>query len=563
MFGLCVLFRSFEFGSLKMFCLEERRTIKTVVSFEFLLSVLTKSKKLKSCFKTKKYLVFGLLSFVYEKVKPQKWELRQKMGKTFSHTKKQSNVFKVFQNVLQENSEGGMEEVGCGERLAFSFEFRFCFQFFEFWAFYFGFFCFFFEHVSFIWSLSFHKKTSKFWDAPWDAQLQCERTSVWWLSLDSFEQSPAVNMCRCATMMCTHLWTHSWPSTRARVDSFCPHRNFRHTCACHAIVRLHALDVFSDCFSTCSRKACADRDPCTNVVCSFHSCADLTSSRCCSQPPILLRADIDLWRSTLDCLQKAALPGCPVDAIPRFSAERFSASDQPQRHVRHSVTRDAFLNPWHLRSPWSHSPNCDTHTSWFLRYHCVSRAWSLLLPCLRVCAPLGLWVPWSQPVVASSGHPKELLCSKSLWLAVVTALAGAWWSVGTLDSVTRILIDWSACLVEPCALSMPVRVQQQAHRRRVRGHRSQLSVVRPGARYSSSRAECSIVSLAPWWRWSSLKADVILNLIHTWSHQGGLKDVINVLRTVARAASSCFSSRRIGWLRSWCRHCLSGSGTRW
>ena len=50
----------------------------------------------------------------------------------------------------------------------------------------------------------------------------------------------------------------------------------------------------------------------------------------------------------------------------------------------------------------------------------------------------------------------------------------------------------STSLVEPCALSpflsMSVRVHQQAHQRRVRGHRSQLPVVRPCAKSSSSRA---------------------------------------------------------------------------
>ena len=47
-------------------------------------------------------------------------------------------------------------------------------------------------------------------------------------------------------------------------------------------------------------------------------------------------------------------------------------------------------------------------------------------------------------------------------------------AVGTLDLVMRILIDRSAWLVEPCALSLPVRIQQEAHRRRVRWHRSRL-----------------------------------------------------------------------------------------
>ena len=74
---------------------------------------------------------------------------------------------------------------------------------------------------------------------------------------------------------------------------------------------------------------------------------------------------------------------------------------------------------------------------------------------------------WSQRVVAL----------KSLCLAVVTAFAGAWWSDGTLDTVTRKLIDRSAWLVV---------------RRRVRGHRSRLPVVRPCARSSSCRAACSI-----------------------------------------------------------------------
>ena len=46
------------------------------------------------------------------------------------------------------------------------------------------------------------------------------------------------------------------------------------------------------------------------------------------------------------------------------------------------------------------------------------------------------------------GLPWELLCPKSLCLAVVTASGGAWWSVGTLDTVTRILIDQSECLAE-------------------------------------------------------------------------------------------------------------------
>ena len=37
--------------------------------------------------------------------------------------------------------------------------------------------------------------------------------------------------------------------------------------------------------------------------------------------------------------------------------------------------------------------------------------------------------------------------------AVVTACQlGAWWSVGTLDSVTRALIDGSAWLVEPVSV---------------------------------------------------------------------------------------------------------------
>ena len=37
---------------------------------------------------------------------------------------------------------------------------------------------------------------------------------------------------------------------------------------------------------------------------------------------------------------------------------------------------------------------------------------------------------------------------------------------------------------------------QQAHRRRVRGHRSRVPIVSPCARSSTSRAACSIVSLA-------------------------------------------------------------------
>ena len=42
----------------------------------------------------------------------------------------------------------------------------------------------------------------------------------------------------------------------------------------------------------------------------------------------------------------------------------------------------------------------------------------------------------------------------------------------------RVLIDQSAWLMEPCTLSSrPVRVQQQSHQRRVRGHRSRLPVV--------------------------------------------------------------------------------------
>ena len=50
----------------------------------------------------------------------------------------------------------------------------------------------------------------------------------------------------------------------------------------------------------------------------------------------------------------------------------------------------------------------------------------------------------------------ESIRPRSLVLAAVAALAGAWWSVGTLNSLTRKLTDRSAYLVEPCALSMPV-----------------------------------------------------------------------------------------------------------
>ena len=81
---------------------------------------------------------------------------------------------------------------------------------------------------------------------------------------------------------------------------------------------------------------------------------------------------------------------------------------------------------------------------------------------------------WSQLDVVGWDSDDNFLISSCR--ALVTALAGAQWSVGNLDSVTRILIDGSACMVEPCALFMPMRVQQQAHQRRVRGQRSRFLV---------------------------------------------------------------------------------------
>ena len=83
---------------------------------------------------------------------------------------------------------------------------------------------------------------------------------------------------------------------------------------------------------------------------------------------------------------------------------------------------------------------------------------------------------WSQPVVARWDCPQSLRLQIFV-LAAVAALRGAWWSVGTLNPVKRVLIDGSVCLVEPCALSMPAHVQQQAQWSRVLGHRSQLPVV--------------------------------------------------------------------------------------
>ena len=62
--------------------------------------------------------------------------------------------------------------------------------------------------------------------------------------------------------------------------------------------------------------------------------------------------------------------------------------------------------------------------------------------------------------------PSQRRRPSALVHAVVSACQfGAWWSVGTVDPVTRTLIDWSPWLVDPFS----VRAQQQAHRRRARG----------------------------------------------------------------------------------------------
>ena len=76
--------------------------------------------------------------------------------------------------------------------------------------------------------------------------------------------------------------------------------------------------------------------------------------------------------------------------------------------------------------------------------------------CSCLCPPRLLGV---HPSFESTG------CS---WLgpSLRAFVRGPSWSVDTLDPVTRALIDPSACLMETCALSVPVRVQKQAHWRR-------------------------------------------------------------------------------------------------
>ena len=138
--------------------------------------------------------------------------------------------------------------------------------------------------------------------------------------------------------------------------------------------------------------------------------------------------------------------------------------------------------------------------------------------------------------------------SSLLWL-----VSGGQWAPSTQSRVY--LFTQPACLVEPCALSMPVRVQQQAHPRHVRGHPSQIPVVRTCAKSSSSRAACSVgflMVLSQSQGRCDTQPDFTL----------GLSMAVSGLRPAARTASSCSSSRRTGLLRSWCRHRLWDSGMR-
>ena len=95
---------------------------------------------------------------------------------------------------------------------------------------------------------------------------------------------------------------------------------------------------------------------------------------------------------------------------------------------------------------------------------------------------------WSQPVVAC-WDSRESLRPRSLCLAVVTALVP-----GSQSD------DRSACLVEPCALSPRLCVSSSKH----------TGAASRGLVQGLPRLELR------------LKDDVILNLIHTGSHRGGL-----------------------------------------
>ena len=117
-----------------------------------------------------------------------------------------------------------------------------------------------------------------------------------------------------------------------------------------------------------------------------------------------------------------------------------------------------------------------------------------------------------------AGTSWELLPPKSLVLAAFAALAGVWWSVGTLDSVTRFMIDLSACLVELCLLSMRVRV--------------------PRALQSLPRLELRATRVCSPISTMLRRSEVILFLIHTGSHRRCPKDVNDLMRTMVRAASS-------------------------